>query len=107
MKMIGIIDEFGIENFIPLESNYKQAFLFFIRAKINIQRSAVFFCLDFTDKEISKIRSLVESHKVSSFNDAGIIVIEKLNSSGNKRNTKTEKLLNRFYKLRDRLRKEK
>lgn len=100
MKMIGMIDEYGVENFITLESNYRQAFLFFIRSKINIQRNVVFFCLDFTDKEINKIKNLVMSRKVQSFNEAGIIILEKINSS-NKASIKINKLLNRFYKLRD------
>lgn len=99
MKMIGIIDEYGIESFIPLESNYKQAFLFFIRAKINLTRNAIFFCLDFTGKEINKINNLVLSHKVKSFNEAGIIIIEKINSL-NKGSSRINKLLKRFYKLR-------
>lgn len=102
MKMIGIIDEFGIESFIPLEGHYKEAFLFIIRSKVNLQRNAVFFYLDFIDKEINKIKNLIESHSVKSFNEAGIIIIEKLNSL-NKASTKTDKLLNRFYKLRKRL----
>lgn len=97
--MIGIIDEFGIENFIPLEGNLKQAFIFFIRSKF--QRNAVFFCLDFMEKEINKIRNLAESHEVKSFNDAGIIIIKKINFL-NKSNAKTNKLLSRFYELRAR-----
>lgn len=97
--MIGIIDEFGIENFMPLDGHLKEAFLFFIRAKINLQRNAVFFCLDFTDKEINKINNLVMSRKVKSYNEAGIIVLEKLNSL-NRNSIKIIKLLNRFYKLR-------
>ena len=44
---MGIIDEFGIDSFMTLEGNYKQAFLFFSRSKF--QRNAVFFCIDFTD----------------------------------------------------------
>lgn len=99
MKMIGIIDEFGIDSFVPLEGNYKQAFIFFIKSKF--KRNAVFFCLDFTDKEINKIRNLVESHEVKSFNDAGIFVIEKLILLNNA-STKTKNLLNRFYRLRER-----
>lgn len=101
MKMIGIIDEFGIESFMPFEGNYKQAFIFFIRSKLNIQKNVIFFCIDFTDKEINKIKNLVESHEVKSFNEAGIIIIEKLISQ-NKASNKTNKLLNRFYKLRER-----
>lgn len=102
MKMIGIIDEYGIENFIPLEGNYRQSFLFFIRAKINLQGNAIFFCLDFTGKEINKINNLVLSHEVKSFNEAGIIIAEKINSL-NKTSVKINKLLTRFYKLREKL----
>ena len=99
MKMIGIVDALGIESFIPLEGHYNEAFLFIIRSKVNLQRSAVFYCLDFTDKEVNKVKNLVESHVVKSYNEAGIIIIEKLISS-NMASTKTTKLLNRFYKLR-------
>jgi len=38
---------------------------------------------------------------VKLYNEAGIIIIEKINSL-NKGNSKIDKLLNRFYKLRDR-----
>jgi len=99
MKMIGIVDEFGVESFIPFET--RQAFLLMLRAKLNLQRIAVFYYLDFTDKEINKINHLISSHEVKSYNEAGIIVLEKLNSI--KSITKTNKLLNRFYKLRERL----
>lgn len=102
MKMIGIIDEYGIENFIPLVGNYKRAFLFFIKSKINIQGNVVFFCLDFTGKEINKINNFVLSREVKSFNEAGIIIAEKINSL-NKTSAKTNKLLARFYKLRENL----
>jgi len=60
-----------------------------------------FFCLDFTDKEIIKINNLVSTRDVKLYNEAGIIIIEKINSL-NKGNSKIDKLLNRFYKLRDR-----
>jgi len=99
MKMTGIIDEFGIESFISLEGHLKEAFLFFIRSKL--ARNAIFFCIDFTDEEINRINNLVESHDVKLFNDAGITVIEKINSL-NKGNAKIEKLLRRFYDLRRR-----
>lgn len=101
MKMIGIIDEFGIESFMPLEGHLKEAFFFIIRSKLNIQKNVIFFCLDFTEKEINKIRNLTESHEVKLFNEAGIIVIGKLDSQ-NKASTKTDKLLSRFYQLRAR-----
>jgi len=100
MKMIGIIDELGVESFIPFD--VRQAFLLMLRAKLNQQRTAIFYCLDFTDKEINKIFNLIESREVKSYNEAGIIALEKLNSQ-NKASTKTNKLLNRFYKLRERL----
>ena len=103
MKMIGIIDEFGIDSFMTLEGHLKEAFLFIIRSKLNLQRSVVFFCLDFTDREINKIRNLAESHEVKSFNEAGIFVIEKINLQNNG-NIKTDRLIKRFYELRDRFR---
>ena len=99
MKMIGIIDEFGIESFIPLERHLKEAFFFIIRSKF--QKNAVFFFIDFTEKEVTKINNLVSSHEVKSYNEAGIFIIEKL-SSQNKTSIKTERLLNRFYELRER-----
>lgn len=102
--MIGIIDEFGIDSFIPLESNLKEAFFFIIRSKLNLQRNTVFFCIDFTDNEINRIRNLVESHEVKLFNQAGIFIIEKINSL-NKDNAKIDKLLNRFYEFRERFKK--
>lgn len=101
MKMIGIIDEFGIDSFIPLEGHYKEALLFIIRSKINLQRNAVFFCIDYTEKEVNKINNLVSSHEVKSYNDAGVAIIEKINLL-NKGNAKTDNLLNRFYKLKER-----
>lgn len=101
MKIIGIVDEFGIESFAPLEGNLKQAFIFFIRSKLNLNRIAIFYCLEFTDKEINKINNLIQSHDVKSYDEAGIIILEKLNSI--KSTAKTKKLLNRFYKLRERL----
>ena len=99
MKMIGIVDEFGIESFIQFDA--RQSFLLMLRAKLNQQRTVIFYCLDFTDKEINKINNLISSHEVKSYNEAGIIVLEKLISI--KSTTKTNKLLNRFYKLRERL----
>ncbi|MCL5772314.1 MAG: hypothetical protein M1479_08580 [Actinobacteria bacterium] len=74
MKMIGIVDEFGIDSFMPLEDNYKQAFIFFIRSKLSLNRSVTFFCLDFTEKEISKINNIVSSHEVKQYNEAGIMI---------------------------------
>lgn len=100
--MIGIIDEFGIESFIPSQGNLKQALLLIIRSKLNFYRITIFFYLDFTDKEINKIQHLVRSQEVRSYNEAGIIILEKLNSL-NKVKAKTDKLLRRFYMLRDRL----
>lgn len=98
MKMIGIVDEFGIESFMPLQGNLYQAFLLIIRSKINFQRNTLFYCLDFTDREINRIQHLIGSREVKSYNEAGIIIAEKLDKS-----TKKEKLLNRFYRLRERL----
>ena len=100
MKMIGIVDEFGIESFIPLEGHYKEVFLFIIRCKINLQRNAVFFCLDFTDEEIDKINNLIEAYTVQAFIEAGMIVTEKLDSINKSNHTETNKMLNRIYKLR-------
>lgn len=101
MKMIGIVDEFGVESFMPLEGNLKQVLLLNIRSKVNFQRNAIFFCLDFTEKEVIKMNSLIESSKVKSFNEAGIMIVEKINFQCSIR--QTEKLLGRFYKLRNRI----
>lgn len=98
MKMIGIIDDFGIESFMPLEGNSNQALMLIIRAKVNFHRNEIFYCLDLTDKEINRINHLVGSHEVKSFNEAGIIILKKLS-----KNAKIEKLLDRFYKLRERI----
>lgn len=103
MKMIGIVDEFGIESFISFEGHYKEAISFIIRSKINIQRTALFFCLDFTDDEIDNIKRLASSREVKSFNEAGITILEKLNSIVGTDNANISKLLKRFYELRNRI----
>lgn len=99
MKMIGIIDEFGIESFTPFDAG--QSFLLMLRAKLNQQRTAVFYCLEFTDKEINKINHLISSNDVRAYNEASIIIVEKLNSI--KQTANIKKLLNRFYELKERL----
>ena len=98
--MIGIVDALGIESFVPLEGHQREAFLFRLRSKVNPQRNAVFFCLDFTDEEIDKINNLIESYEVQSFIEAGIIVTEKLDAINKTSHTQTNKMLNRIYKLR-------
>ena len=94
-----MIDEFGIKNCISLEGHLKEALLFFIRSKL--ARNEVFFCIDLTDREINRIKNLVESHDVKLFNKAGIFIIEKLNSQ-NKGNKKINRLLSRFNELKER-----
>jgi len=100
MKMIGIVDALGIESFIPLECHQREAFIFSLRAKANQQRNAISFCLDFADKEIEKINSLIGTKTEQSFVEAGMIVTEKLDSINKTFHTETNKKLYEIYKLR-------
>ena len=100
MKMIGIVDALGLESFIPLEGNQREAFMFNMRSKANKQRNAVSFCLDFTGEEIEKISSLIEAKTEQSFIEAGIIVTEKLDSINKTLHTETNKKLYEIYNLR-------
>src|SRR5680860_1198107 len=100
MKMIGIVDAFGLESFIPLEGNQRKAFMFNMRSKANQQRNAINYFLDFTDEEIEKINNLIKTKTEQAFIEAGIIVTEKLDSINKTFHTEINKKLYEIHKLR-------
>ena len=98
--MIGIVDALGIESFITLNGHQREAFIFSLRSKANLQRNAINYCLDFTDEEIDKINNLIEAKTEKSFIEAGTIVTEKLDSLKKAKHTETNKKLYEIHKLR-------
>jgi len=100
MKMIGIVDSLGLESFITLDGHKREAFMFSLRSKVNQQRNAISFCLDFTDEEIDKINSLIKVKTEESFIEAGIIVTEKLDSINKTFHTEINKKLYEIHKLK-------
>lgn len=100
MKMIGIVDALGIESFITLDGHPREAFMFSLRSKANLQRNAINYCLDFTDEEIDKINNLIEAKTEKSFIEAGTIVTEKFDSLNNTSYTEINKKLYEIYKIR-------
>lgn len=100
MKMIGIFDALGIESFTPFiskEESGQRMWMFEIRAKLNPQRNAINYCLDFTDGEIKVINRLITQKK---YVVAGEFVSKKYDAINKTRTTEVNAKLYEVYKIR-------
>ena len=60
IRYMGIADCHGIESFIPLKGNEKQAFYFKMRANANRQRHAVLYVVDLDKGQAGLIKDTIE-----------------------------------------------